>query len=455
MTPYPNARFPDDRTDRHLLIGAGPCGLGTARGLAEAGVAYDHVEADDEVGGNWYHGVYPTAHIISSKKITEYPGYPMPAHYPDFPSAADMLAYYVDYARTFGLYDRIEFRTRVDYVRPVADNRWEVTLGTGERRLYAGVLMANGHHWHRRMPTFDGQEGFRGEIIHSKDYKRREQLLDREVVVVGGGNSACDLAAESARLAERAYLSLRGGVWFLPKTFMGKPLSDSPFATWPVWFQRAVTKLVIALVQGPWSDYGLPDPDYRLFEKHPTLGSEVLHYIKHGRLTPKPQIRRLDGDHVEFVDGTRVACDLLACATGYHLSYPFLPPELQRVEGVVAQVYNWSMLDDYRGLYFLGWYQFRGGVGQVFEPYGALVARHIKLQAEITRPLGEVMRERGERIRDTHLVDPYEVIRGIAKQMRRYDELAEFARGYASQLPAYENRPLEAPAEVPALQEVY
>ncbi len=451
----PTTHPPTDRTDRHLLIGAGPCGLGTARGLAEAHVAYDHVEADEEVGGNWYHGVYPTAHIISSKKITQYPGYPMPAHYPDFPSAQDMLAYYIDYARHFGLYDRIEFRTRVEFVRPVADNRWEVTLSSGERRLYAGVLMANGHHWHRNMPRFEGQETFRGEVIHSKDYKRREQLLDRKVVVVGGGNSACDLAAESARLSEAAYLSLRSGVWFLPKTFMGKPLSDSPFATWPVWFQRAVTRLVIALVQGPWSDYGLPDPEYKLFEKHPTLGSEVLHYIKHGRLTPKPAVARLDGDFVEFTDGSRVECDLLACATGYHLSYPFLPKELQRVEGVVAQVYDWSMLDDYRGLYFLGWYQFRGGVGQVFEPYGQLVAEHIKLQAQIARPLGEVIRERGGKIRDTHLVDPYEVIRGIAKQMKDYARFASFARGYASQLPAHTNVPLARPATATTLEEVY
>ena len=444
-----------DRTDRHLLIGAGPCGLGTARGLKDEGVAYDHVEADREVGGNWLHGVYPTAHIISSKKITEYPGYPMPDHYPDFPSAQNMLDYYVDYAHHFGLHENIEFHTRVDHIRPVEGNRWEVTLSTGERRLYAGVLMANGHHWHRNLPDFEGADTFEGDIIHSKDYKRREQLAGKRVVVVGGGNSACDLAAESSRIGAAAYLSMRSGVWFLPKTFMGKPIADSPFATWPVWFQRPFLKLMLHLVQGPWSDYGLPEPDYKIFEKHPTLGSEVLHYIKHGRLTPKPGIRRLDGRFVEFTDGSRAEADLVACATGYLLSYPFLPEALQRVKGAVAQVYGWSMLDDYQGLYYLGWYQFRGGVGQVFEPYGRLVAKYIKLQQELSVPVGAVLKHRGDVIRDTHLVDPYEVVNGVAKQMRQFDKLAARAHRYAEKQPAHTNAPIAAPAHVEPLAEVF
>ena len=305
---------------------------------------------------------------------------------------------------------------------------------------------------HARLP---GADTFTGTIIHSKDYKERAQLEGKRVVVIGGGNSACDLAAESARIGAAAYLSMRSGVWFLPKTFLGKPLADSPFATWPVWFQRALLKVVLKLVQGDWSDYGLPEPDHRPYEKHPTLGSEVLHYIKHGRLRPKPGVRQLDGRFVEFTDGSRVEADLVACATGYHLSYPFLPPALQRVKGVVAQVHGWSMLPDVQGLYYLGWFQFRGGVGQVFEPYGALLAKYIALQAKITRPLGEVLRERGDVIRDTHLVDPYEVIGGWPVRVKRFGKLEAYAERYARQRPVHENPVIDAPARVAPLTEVY
>lgn len=61
-----------DRTDRHLILGAGFVGLGMAQALQAAGIAYDQVDASEQIGGNWYHGVYQTAHIISSKKVTQF-----------------------------------------------------------------------------------------------------------------------------------------------------------------------------------------------------------------------------------------------------------------------------------------------------------------------------------------------------------------------------------------------
>ena len=76
----------------------------------------------------------------------------------------------------------------------------------------------------------------------------------------------------------------------------------------------------------------------------------------------KPAVRRFDGWDVEFVDGSREAFDLIVCATGYHVAYPFLPRELQRVEGAVVQCYSSCFFDDYKGLYFIGWGQARGGV---------------------------------------------------------------------------------------------
>ncbi|MGV7434433.1 NAD(P)-binding protein, partial [Mycobacterium kansasii] len=73
---------------RHCIIGAGYTGLAVAKAYADLGLDYDHVEATDAIGGNWSHGVYDSTFLISSKDVTEYPDYPMPDHYPDFPSAA-------------------------------------------------------------------------------------------------------------------------------------------------------------------------------------------------------------------------------------------------------------------------------------------------------------------------------------------------------------------------------
>jgi cation diffusion facilitator CzcD-associated flavoprotein CzcO len=90
-----------DTTQKHLIIGAGLCGLGMAQALKAAAIPYDQVDASDDIGGNWYHGVYETAHIISSRKITQFTHFPMPEDYPDFPSAQNMRDYLNAFADHF------------------------------------------------------------------------------------------------------------------------------------------------------------------------------------------------------------------------------------------------------------------------------------------------------------------------------------------------------------------
>jgi cation diffusion facilitator CzcD-associated flavoprotein CzcO len=132
-------------------------GLCVAKALQTHRIAYEQLEADSDVGGNWYHGVYSTAHIISSRKTTEYPDYPMPVYHPDFPSARQMLDYLRDYADNFELRARIQFNT------PVADGRRELQLSGGDRRVYKGLIVCNGHHWDRKFPSYPGV--FTGEIL--------------------------------------------------------------------------------------------------------------------------------------------------------------------------------------------------------------------------------------------------------------------------------------------------
>lgn len=84
--PAQDLRGPRDRRGEHAIIGAGFCGLGVAAAFKRHGIPFRVFERSDAVGGNWYHGVYDSAHIISSRKTTEYRDFPMPASYPDFPS---------------------------------------------------------------------------------------------------------------------------------------------------------------------------------------------------------------------------------------------------------------------------------------------------------------------------------------------------------------------------------
>ncbi|HZS05981.1 MAG TPA: NAD(P)-binding domain-containing protein [Blastocatellia bacterium] len=399
-----------DRSESMLVIGAGPVGLAVAKALLEHQIPYEQIEADDDVGGNWYHGVYATAHIISSRKTTEYSDFPMPDDYPDFPSREQMVRYLRAYADYAGLRPHIQFNTKVVMCRPLPDERWEVELADGERRIYKGVLVCNGHHWDRRFPVYPGT--FAGEYYHSKDYKSPDQLAGRRVLVVGGGNSACDVAAEAARVAKSCHLSLRRGYWFLPKTLFGRPLVEVLPGWVPVPVQRLMLKLALRVVFGQYEKYGLPRPNHRIFEAHPTLNSELLHYVKHGRIRPKPGIARLDGHKVHFADGSIEEFDTVICATGYYVSFPFLPPGMVPVrDDHIALVYGGVCLPDYKHLYIVGTMQPRYGFGPLITRAGGLICEMIRLQDRMELPIGLVMKETGQRPPDTHLVNPHAAMR--------------------------------------------
>jgi Flavin-binding monooxygenase-like len=427
-------------TQKHLIIGAGFVGLGMAQTLKATDIPYDQVDASDDIGGNWYHGVYETAHIISSRNITQFTHFPMPDSYPDFPSAQNMRDYLNSFADHFDLRQHIELNRTVNYLRPIENNLWEATFSNGEQRIYKGVLMCNGHHWSKRFPKFEGE--FQGEIIHTKDYKHPNQLRGKRVLVIGGGNSACDVAAEAARVGAKCVLSMRESVWFIPKTFAGIPIADRVKGRSPEWYQRLMVHILILLTFGKHENYGLPKPKHRIFEKHPTLNNEVPYYIKHGRIIPKPGVSFLDGEEVEFVDGSREAFDLIVCGTGYYVSYPFLPPELQRVEGSVVKCYADSFLDDYKGLYFIGWGQPRGGVGSIIAAYAPLFARYLQLQDEINVPLGLVFKETGQQLPQTHLADPQQFFKGYERANLLFNQFVKKAHQIDSKYPNFSNSPI-------------
>ena len=397
--------------EKMAIIGAGPVGLGMARALKVHGIPYDQFEADDDIGGNWYHGVYSTTHTISSRNVTQYPEYPMPAQYPDYPSREQVLAYLRDYARHFALVGDITFNTKVVMARPRSDQLWEVTLGSGETRIYKGVVVSNGHDWSRRYPQYPGV--FAGEYMHSKDYKRPEQLAGRRVLVIGAGNSASDIACEAARVGTSSDVSMRRGYWFVPKILFGKPFHEAfPLAT-PIWLHRLLLRLVLKIAVGDYRRYGLRRPEHKLFTSVPTISSELLHYLRHGRITPRPDVARYDGRRIEFVDGSSGSYDLVVCATGFHLEFPFLPKGMIPVRDGVAPLYGGAVPQEQRHLYITSATHPIYGFGPPITAGADLLATLIPLQDRIELPLGRVLKACGMKPASTHLLHPAAALREL------------------------------------------
>jgi hypothetical protein len=169
--------------------------------------------------------------------------------------------------------------------------------------------------------------------------------------------------------------------------------------------------LPIHLVVGRYSDYGLPEPDHDLFEAHPSISTEVFHYLKHGRLRLRPDVAGVTGQTVRFTDGSSAEYDIVALGTGFDLSFPFLPEGTIPIQGKVPALYAGMLRPEHRHLWIMGGYQPRYGIGPLLRPLGLLLADWVKLQDELSIPLGELLRRAGEKPPDTHLVDPHAAIR--------------------------------------------
>ena len=353
--------------ERACIVGAGSSGLACAKVLAERGVPFDCFEMGSGLGGNWRYGndngvssAYASLHINTSKQKMAYSDFPMPEEYPDFPHHTQVLAYFEDYARHFGLYERITFGTRVTEIEPAGEpGGWLVTtrgrdgaLSTG---LYGAVLVANGHHWQPRLPDFPGS--FTGTVLHSHEYTTPEILDGRRVLVVGVGNSGCDIACEATGVAERVLLSTRRGAHVIPKYLLGRPLDLflTPLGSrMPVAVQRLVYALIVFLTRGSQKKYGFPIPAHRLGEAHPTISQHLLPLVRDGVIQVKPNIKRLAGDRVVFEDGTEDPVDCIIYATGYNVSFPFLDDGLLRVEENRVPLFHHVVAPALPNLYFIG-----------------------------------------------------------------------------------------------------
>jgi len=320
-----------DYGQRYCVIGAGSSGITVAKNFKQAGIAFDVFEREDGVGGNWYYGksnssIYRSTHLISSKPLTEYTDFPMPAEYPDYPSQEQVLEYFRSYVRHFDLQAHIAFNTSVERVERAEDGHWDVTLSTGETRRYAGVVICNGHNWLPKYPDYPGE--FTGAKVHSGEYKTPEALVGKRVLVIGAGNSGCDIAVESAQNATQTFHSTRRGYHYMPKYFLGRPVDQTGEQLLelhvPLGVRRLVGKFVYRLTVGDLSRFGVPRPDHKLFETHPIVNSQMPYYVGQGDILPKPDVKEYQGDRVIFGDGSSEQVDVIVYATGYRIVFPFM-----------------------------------------------------------------------------------------------------------------------------------
>jgi hypothetical protein len=424
---------------RVCIIGAGSSGISTVKVLHERGIPFDCFELSDRVGGNWVWGnsngmsaSYRSLHINTSRERMEFSDFPMADHLPDFARHDQIAEYFDAYIDHFGLREHITFNTGVEHVTRREDGIFQVTLTTGETREYDAVCVANGHHWDPRWPepAFPGTDTFAGEVMHSHSYHSEAQLKGKKVVVLGMGNSGMDIAVDASYHAESVVLAARRGVHVIPKYVFGRPYDQLAASPWiPHWVRWPIARVIMRAATGPMSRYGLPAPDHKFAQAHPTMSSRILDRLAHGAITPKPNIAALEGDRVRFVDGSSVQADLVVYCTGYKISFPFfghdfLDPGQDNEIGLYRRIFHPGIA----GLYFIGLVQPLGAIMPIAERQSELVADHLEgtyhlpgraaMDREIDRTRARMRRRYVASKRHTIQVDFDDYLRTLGREAR-------------------------------------
>jgi hypothetical protein len=365
------------------VIGAGPSGIAAIKNLLEAGLEVIAYERQSDVGGNWrfsddtgHSSVFETTHIISSKFYSAYGDYPMPSEYPDYPSHDQLRRYFEGYAKHFHLYPHVRFGVTVQHCQPLEGGRWRVQTSDGTRDFDA-LVVANGHHSRPRMPQYQGE--FSGQFLHSHQFKRAEPFRGQRVLVIGGGNSAADIAVETSRVSSRTEISWRRGYWVVPKFVLGKPADV--LSNGVKWIPRSLRfwlyERLMLLLNGRNRAIGLPEPDHRIGQTHILLNSELVYFVRHGKISVRPDVARLEGKTVHFVDGGIGEFDTIIAATGYWIDHPFFDKSLLDFSSGAVPLYLKMMPAKLPNLYFLGLFQPLGNIWCGAELQAKLVAKHL------------------------------------------------------------------------------
>uniref|UniRef100_A0A8C9DMG7 Flavin-containing monooxygenase n=1 Tax=Prolemur simus TaxID=1328070 RepID=A0A8C9DMG7_PROSS len=218
---------------RIAVIGAGASGLSSIKCCLEEGLEPVCFERTDDIGGLWRFqenpeeeraSIYKSVIINTSKEMMCFSDYPIPDHYPNFMHNSQILEYFRLYAKEFDLLKYIRFKTTVCSVKKQPDfstsGQWEVvteSAGKKEMDVFDGVMVCTGHHTTAHLPleSFPGINKFKGQYLHSRDYKNPEGFAGKRVIIIGIGNSGGDLAVEISCTAKQVFLSTRRGAWIL------------------------------------------------------------------------------------------------------------------------------------------------------------------------------------------------------------------------------------------------
>ncbi|BBX19163.1 pyridine nucleotide-disulfide oxidoreductase [Mycolicibacterium duvalii] len=387
MTP------PDPIEEAVVVIGAGPSGLAVARQL-KYGQHIDALVLDRAGAPAWsWRTRYDGFRLNTCGFWSHLPGQPIPLQHGRWPGREDMVAYFDDYVRRQGL--RTRFGVTVERLERHR-GRWLIHTGH-ESYCASAVLVATGNYHTPWTPQWPGRDEFTGRLLHSAECRNAAALHGCDVLVVGSGNSATDIALQlSNGVAQRVRMSVRTPPHLVPRAAAGIPVDAfSPlFTRLPAAVLDAAAAVMRRVWFGDLRAAGLPPPRLGIYtallEEHrvPTLADELVPRIKDGRIQVVAAVREFSRDRVVLADGSQVRPDVVIAATGYRRGLEPLVGHLGVLDDSGVPVNN-GVRCAAPGLWFLGYDE------PLIGPLRALRQHAGPVAAEMAGYLGDQRRNAG------------------------------------------------------------
>jgi putative flavoprotein involved in K+ transport len=307
-------------TDPVVIIGAGPAGLAVAATLRQLAVPFVVLERSDSVGAAW-HGRYDSLHLHTIRWLSGLPGVSIPRRFGRWVARDDLIEYLEAYADRFGV--RPEFAvdaTRIDRGTSV----WHVHTTSGTW-FSSAVVVATGYTRRPYLPDWPGRNSFTGTLVHSADYREPSPYLGQQVLVVGAGNSAAEIALELTDVCPQVDLSVRTPPNIVRRDTLGIPsqLIGIALKRAPERLMNPMSALLRRFTVPDLADFGLPAPPGDGFTQFlrtstvPILDHGFVSAVRSRRIQVVPPIERFDGAAVHLHGGTTVRPDAIVSATGY------------------------------------------------------------------------------------------------------------------------------------------
>ena len=342
-----------------LIIGASISGFASAACLSKKQVDYIIIEKQDQVIASWRQH-YDRLHLHTNKRGSHLPYKHFGKKIPRYPSRQQVIEYLDDYQKTFNILPVLN--TEALSVKRKGQHWFTETNHGSYQSNY--LIMATGAFSKPKPIAFRGMETFQGKILHSSAYKTGRDFKGQKVLVVGFGNSACEIAIDLYEQGATPAMAVRSPVNVIPRDIFGIPILELSLALNPLppKMADAISAPLIHWLVGDLTKLGLSYMPYGPLEEirkdgnAPVLDIGTIKHIREGHISIYDDIEEIAGNTIHFKNGKKDIFNAIVAAIGYYRDYAdFLKVDKSRFEDLRMPMEKQQYFGQ-DGLYFCGYW---------------------------------------------------------------------------------------------------